>query len=465
VQFNPKILRTSTFRLAAIYLGMFALSVAAILAYVFWTTAGLLERQTDETIRAEVQALADQYRIFGLQGVAETIKRRSDGKGGGLYILADENGRRIAGNLETVPPHGEDESGLIDFTINVRNGSEIMSRSARAYHDNLTGGYELAVGRDVGEIRVFGNIIRRSLFWALGISLVLGLGGGWLMSRNFLKRVDAITDTSRAIMAGNLSNRMPVSGSGDELDKLAQSLNEMLEQIERLMNGMKEVSSNVAHDLKAPLTRMRARVEGALRAGTKDDYRAALDRTLEESDKLLQTFNALLSIARAEAGQSREMLQPVDAHDIVADVAELYQPIAEEAGGSLHVEAARGLNVRADRQLLSQALSNLIDNALKYGATEADAKPVIAVNAKNGNGMVEISVADAGPGIPPDERDHVVDRFVRLDQSRTKPGNGLGLSLVSGVMRLHGGSLVLEDNQPGLRAKLVLPALGPSSPA
>jgi signal transduction histidine kinase len=465
VQFNPKILRTSTFRLAAIYLSMFAVSVAAILAYVFWTTAGLLERQTDETIRSEVQALEDQYRIFGLQGVAETIKRRSDGNGGGLYILADGNGRRIAGNLETVPPHGADEQGLIDFTINVRNGSEVVLRSARAFHADLTGGYEVAVGRDVGEMRVFGNIIRRSLFWALGISLALGLGGGWLMSRNFLKRVDAITDTSRAIMAGDLSNRMPVSGSGDELDKLAQSLNEMLEQIERLMNGMKEVSSNVAHDLKAPLTRMRARVEGALRAGTKEDYRAALDRTIEESDKLLQTFNALLSIARAEAGQSRELLQPVDAHDIVADVAELYEPIAEEAGGSLHVEAARGLNVRADRQLLSQALSNLIDNALKYGATEADAKPVIAVTAKNGNGMVEISVADAGPGIPLDQRDHVVDRFVRLDQSRTKPGNGLGLSLVSGVMRLHGGSLVLEDNQPGLKAKLVLPALRPSSPA
>jgi signal transduction histidine kinase len=463
VQFNPKILGTSTFRLAAIYLGVFALSVVAILAYVFWTTAGLLERQTDETIRAEVQALADQYRIFGLQGVAETIKRRSDGRGGGLYILADESGRRIAGNLEAVPPHGDDKQGWVDFPIDVRNGSEILPRSARAFHADLTGGYELAVGRDVGEMRAFGNIIRRSLFWALGISLVLGLGGGWLTSRNFLKRVDAITDTSRAIMAGNLSNRMPVSGSGDELDKLAGSLNEMLEQIERLMNGMKEVSSNVAHDLKSPLTRMRARVESALRTGKPEDYRAALDRTIEESDKLLHTFNALLSIARAEAGQSRELLQTVDAADIIADVAELYEPIVEEAGGRLEVQTSRGLMVRADRQLLSQAVSNLIDNALKYSVNEACPKPQIGIAGESESGSVILTVMDRGPGIPENERDHVVRRFVRLDESRTKPGNGLGLSLVAGVMQLHGGSLLLEDNAPGLRAKLILPALASSS--
>ena len=462
MKFNPKILKTSTFRLAAIYLLVFALSVGAILAYVFWNTAGLLERQTDATIRAEVQALADQYRILGLRGIVDTIQRRSAERGGGVYLLADSSGKRVAGNLESTPPQVIDDTGWIDFPLDIKVGETVQRRSARAFHADLTGDYELIVGRDVQELRLFGDIIRRTLYWALGIALVLGLGGGWLTSRNFLRRVDAITDASRAIMGGDLSSRMPIAGSGDELDKLARSLNEMLDQIERLMMGMKDVSSNVAHDLKTPLTRLRARVESALRSNSKTEYRAALDKTIEESDRLLQTFNALLSIARAESGQSREMLQAIDAHDIVEDVAELYAPIAEEAGGTLTASAAAGLNVLVDRQLLSQALSNLVDNALKYGVTEEEPKPVIAIEGKRDQNSVVIVVGDRGAGIPTEDRARVLDRFVRLDSSRSKPGNGLGLSLVAGVMKLHGGTLVLEVNAPGLRAKLVLPLHNPA---
>ena len=457
MQFNPKILKTSTFRLAAIYLLVFAVSVGAILAYVFWNTAGLLERQTDATIRAEVQALADQYRILGLRGIVETIQRRSAERGGGIYLLADSVGKRVAGNLEAVPPQVIDETGWIDFPLDIKVGETMQRRSARAFHADLTDDYELIVGRDVQELRLFGDIIRRTLYWALGIALVLGLGGGLLTSRNFLRRVDAITDASRSIMGGDLSSRMPDLGTGDEMDKLARSLNEMLDQIERLMTGMKEVSSNVAHDLKTPLTRLRARVESALRSNSKSEYRAALDKTIEESDRLLQTFNSLLSIARAEAGQSREMLQVTDAHDIIEDVAELYQPIAEEAGGTLNVTLARGLDVLVDRQLLSQALSNLVDNALKYGVTEEESKPHIEIEGRLEDSSVVILVADRGAGIAVEDRARVLDRFVRLDSSRAKPGNGLGLSLVAGVMKLHGGALILEDNEPGLRAKLVLP--------
>ncbi len=457
MQFNPKILKTSTFRLAAIYLIVFALSVGAILAYVYYNTAGLLERQTDSTIRAEIQALADQYRILGLPGIVDTIQRRSSERGGGVYLLANGQGVRVAGNLESVPPEVIDETGWIDFPLDIQVGDTKQRRTARAFHADLTSDYELIVGRDVQESRQFGDIIRRTLYWALGFALVLGLSGGLLTSRNFLRRVDAITDASRTIMGGNLSSRMPVSGTGDELDKLARSLNEMLDQIERLMTGMKEVTSNVAHDLKTPLTRLRASVESALRSNSKTEYRAALDKTIEESDRLLQTFNALLSIARAESGQSRDMLLPIDAHDIVEDVAELYQPIAEEAGGSLSIAVSNGLNVLADRQLLSQVLSNLVDNALKYGVTETQPQPHITIEGKIEEGSVVIVVADRGLGISAEDRSRVLDRFVRLDSSRSKPGNGLGLSLVAGVMKLHGGALVLEDNEPGLCAKLILP--------
>jgi signal transduction histidine kinase len=456
VNARAKLLRTSTFRLAALYLILFALSVSALLGYVYWNTTVLLERQTDETIRAEVQALADQYRLRGLRGIIDTVQRRSDDDNGAVYLLTDAAGQRIAGNLTSLPQMPSEEASWIEFPLEVEKGPTRERHVARAFHTDLTGGFDLVVGRDVEALRQFGNIIRRTIYYALAIALVLGLGGGLLMSRNFLRRVDAITEASRSIMAGNMSGRMPVQGSSDELDRLALALNEMLDQIESLMAGMKEVSSNVAHDLKTPLTRIKARVEAALRSGSEEDYRAALESTVTDSDRLLETFNALLSIARAEAGQSRSGLAPVDASTIIADVVELYEPMAEEEGGSLTCKADTGLNVMGDRQLLSQALTNLIDNALKYGAREGGSPEITVTGVVEGDKVV-ITVADHGDGIPPEDRTRVTERFVRLDTSRTKPGNGLGLSLVSGVMKLHKGALLLEDNHPGLAARLVLP--------
>ncbi|MBI3674556.1 MAG: HAMP domain-containing protein [Rhizobiales bacterium] len=416
MQLNYKILQTSTFRLSALYLLLFAISVAALLGYIYLNTTVLLERQTDDTIRAEVQGLADQYRLRGLAGIIETIQRRSREDTGSIYLLADPNNKAVAGNLDTLPNQATTDSEWIEFALDVKHGGLVEQHEARAFHADLTGNYELVVGRDVEPLRQFAGIIRGTVYWALGIALVLGLGGGLLMSRNFLRRVDAITEASRSIMDGNMAGRMPVSGSGDELDRLALALNAMLEQIERLMAGMKEVSSNVAHDLKTPLTRIKANVESALRSGNDEEYREALEKTVEESDRLLQTFNALLSITRAESGQSRSGLEPLDARAILDDVAELYEPMAEELGGGLVVEADGELPVMADR-----------------------------------------AVGDRGDGISEQDREHVVERFVRLDSSRSRPGNGLGLSLVSGVMKLHGGSLQLGDNHPGLLAKLVLP--------
>ena len=455
---NPKIFSTSTFRLSAIYLAVFALSVAALLAYVYWNTAGLLERQTDETIKAEVQGLADQYRIRGIRGIVDTVQRRAASTGA-LYLIANPDGERIAGNLQGFPKEAVSDTGWIDFPFDVQRDPGSKRHSARAFHVELEGQYVLVVGRDVQELRAFGDIIRRTMYWALGLALVLGLGGGFLTSRNFLRRVDAITDASRHIMEGDLAGRMPVSGSGDELDRLAQSLNEMLDQIERLMTGMKEVTSNVAHDLKTPLTRLKARVESALRTNNKTDYREALNKTIEESDRLLQTFNALMSIARAEAGQSREGMVSNDFNNIINDLVELYEPMVEEQSGSLTCHSQEGLMVLGDRQLLSQALNNLFDNALKYGLDPISEKPELTITGTIENDTIVVSVADRGTGVAAENRARVVERFIRLDESRSKPGNGLGLSLVASVMKLHGGQLLLEDHDPGLIAKLVLPRL------
>jgi len=453
---RAKLLRTSTFRLAALYLILFAISVGALLGYVYWNTAVLLQEQTDYTIQAEVQALADQYQLRGLGGILDTVQRRSSDDNGSVYLLAAPAGQRIAGNLDDLPVVPKGDTSWIEFPLDVQNGATRENHVARAFYTELAGGFKLIVGRDVQSLRQFATIIRQSIFYALAIALVLGLGGGLLMSRNFLRRVDAITEASRTIMAGNMSGRMPVTGSNDELDRLALALNEMLEQIESLMGAMKEVSSNVAHDLKTPLTRIKARVEAALRSGDEAEYRAALENTVDESDRLLDTFNALLSIARAEAGQSRSGLVSIDVSELIADVAELYEPMAEEEGGTLTATTAPDLSVTGDRQLLAQALTNLLDNALKYGAREGET-PAITVTAAREDDKVVITVADHGEGIPPEDRGRVTERFVRLDASRTKPGNGLGLSLVSGVMKLHKGALLLEDNHPGLKASLVLP--------
>lgn len=452
-----KLFRTSTFRLAALYLVVFILSAGAILGHIYWNTAGLLERQTDETITAEVQALADQYRIRGVDGLLDTIYRRSRDDAGSIYLLTTPEGVRAAGNLVSVPDEvAMEDAGWTEFPFNVKTSTGMEPHRARAYYTALPGGNILVVGRDIETMRQFATIIRNTLITSVLIALALGIGGGLLTSRNFLRRVDAITGASRSIMQGDLSGRMPVKGTGDELDRLALSLNQMLDQIERLMRGMQEVSSNVAHDLRTPLTRIKARAESALRSGAEGDFRAALEKTIDESDRLLHTFNALLSIAKAESGQPREGLQPIDAAIILNEVAELYAPFAEDQGGGLTSDIKGALDVRANRQLLAQAISNLVDNALKYGESPASGAPDILLTGDSEGDTIVITVSDRGRGIEEKDREHVLERFVRLDESRSKPGNGLGLSLVAGVMKLHGGRVLLEDNAPGLRVRLIL---------
>jgi signal transduction histidine kinase len=300
----------------------------------------------------------------------------------------------------------------------------------------------------------------RALITSLGWLIVIGTLGGLFVARRVLRRVDGMNASARNIMNGDLSQRLPLAGSNDELDRLAINLNAMLDRIAELMAGLKEVSDNIAHDLKTPLTRLRNGAEQALRtAKSPEEYRAAIEQTIEDSDSLIRIFNALLMIARLEAGGTGDEMAVFDVAEMARDVGELYEPLAEEEGTILAIEAEPGLQILGNRELIGQATANLVDNALKYGRTETAAGLAgdVRLVARKAGANVEIEVSDRGPGIAPDDRARVLDRFVRLEGSRSRPGSGLGLSLAVAVTKLHGGALRIEDNQPGLRVVIALP--------
>lgn len=453
---NFSFLRTSAFRLTSIYVVFFAVSVSAVLSYVYFQTIGLLERQNQETIKSEVVGLADQYNTGGVEALISAIKRLEGLNRELQYMLADQAGTYVAGNLHSPPINAMRDNAWVDFSIMRGDENAVVGHPVRGFNAQLPKNYQLIVGMDVDNLAQFRNLMRGAFYWGVGLACLLGIAGGLLASRNVLRRIDAISASSRDIMRGNLGGRMPTSGTGDELDRLSQSLNEMLDQIERLMQGMHEVSSNVAHDLRTPLTRLRARIEAALRQDTKKDYRAALQQTLVESDLLLSTFNALMSLNQLDSGQLRSALVELDLKDVLADVVELYEPVAQANNGRLDLVASSGLVVRGKRELLAQALINLIDNAVKYGKG-ADGTLHIRVEASKSESQVFVAVSDTGSGIAEQDRGRVVQRFVRLDASRSEAGNGLGLSLVTSVANLLDGKLELKDNAPGLKAELSFP--------
>ena len=460
------LLSTSTFRLALIYLALFAASAIALLGYVYWNTAGFLVRQTDEAVEAEIGGLAEQYRQGGLPALVHTVIQRSQDPRQSLYLVLDGQGNQLAGNLYAKPDVPPGPDGWMDF-IYVRVTTEGVERNlARARAFRLPDGFYLIVGRDVQERREIETLITSSLIWAIGLTIALGLAGGLVISRNMLARVDAINRTADDIMHGDFSRRIPVAGVGDELDQLAGNLNAMLEQIESLMVGMRQVTDNIAHDLRSPLSRMRNRLEVTLmHEPPREEYRQVLEKTIKEADHLLGTFNALLSIARVEAGSPREQMADVDLSAVVRDAAELYQPVAEEIGIACTVDIEEGLRLRGNRNLLSQAVANLIDNAIKHARpTELSGHVAdrLTIQAMRQGAQIRIAVADNGPGIPPADRERVFGRFVRLETSRHTPGSGLGLSLVTAVARLHGGRVEMQDNEPGVRAVLIFPTISRS---
>jgi signal transduction histidine kinase len=345
--------------------------------------------------------------------------------------------------------------GVFRYAPDAHGSSE---RLAVAIPVAIGGGSQLIVGRDVEEQRRFAGEMGTVYFLALGFLTLGGLVAGFAVSRVALKRIETINATARSIMAGDMSRRIAVTGAGDEFDVLATNLNAMLERIEALMSGLREVSDNIAHDLKTPLSRLRNSAEAALRETGENAYREGLEHTIEKADELIKTFNSLLLVARLEAGALEENAERFDIGRAVRDVAELYEPVAEERGMDLKVNVDAGPQFTGNRQLVVQAVANLIENAIKYsGKPGANAEAAIAIDLQDHVDNIEISVADNGPGIAPEDRERVLKRFVRLEKSRTEPGTGLGLSLVQAVARLHGGTVRLADNRPGLRVVLMLP--------
>ncbi len=431
-------------------MSLFGTSVLVLLGFIYQSTAGFMDRQTDETINAEIRGLTEQYAQLGLTGLIRAIETRvaRDKNGGGLYLLTDWKFTPLAGNLREWPEFSSTQDGWVNLVLRLADGEEV---SARLKYFSLPGNYHLLAGSDVAGRNTVRGLIMDALVWGLVITVAMGGLGAVLMTRGMLGRLDVINRASREIMRGDLSRRIPAKGAGDEFDQLTANLNDMLDRIVGLMDGVRQVSDNIAHDLRGPLNRIRGRLEMSLR-GHQDTngLRPVLERTIADIDEVLAAFHAILTISQAEAGSRREEFSDLDLAVLARDVAELYEPLAEEKGIRLGVDLVPGPAIPGNRHLLSQAVANLLDNAIKY--TPAGGEVGIAL--REGESGPELAVYDTGPGIPPEQRAAVLERFFRMESSRNTPGSGLGLSLVAAVAKLHDAGLALLDNAPGLRVVL-----------
>lgn len=448
-----RILRSSIFRFALLYVLLLGISVSLLLGFIHWSTAGYMDRQTTATIEAEIRGLAEQYRRTGLTGLTALIGERvaRDPGGASVYLLVDDNLNRIVGNLDRWPHEIPDEDGWIGFRLRERGPDRTEEHTARAQVFLVRNGLRLLVGRDVRDLEATRALIRDALGWGFAMTAALALLGSWLISASLTRRLDAINQISREIMEGDLARRIPLNGSGDDFDRLAVNLNRMLERIEALMAGVRQVSDNIAHDLRTPLTRLRNKLElleSELAGSTA--ARELAEETIADAEEMLATFNALLRIARIESRSRRAAFTQVDLATLVEDVAELYEPVAAEQDHGFELTLGGPVWILGDRDLLFQALINLVDNAIKYSPPGSRISVAVGGDARRAH----VLVADNGPGIPAELYDQVFRRFFRVDDSRTTPGSGLGLSLVQAVVQLHHASIELADNGPGLRVTL-----------
>ncbi len=448
----PRALRTASFRLAALYALLFTASVLILGGVSFWTIRSALDRQMTDRIEAEVAALRTTFHDGGLERLVAAARARGRGPAALDYAVEHPAGQRLTGVLPALP--GRAGWRDVDAGARTEETDTEPPEHLRILVVDLPGGVRLAVGDDLARIDDVQETVLTAFGWTAVLVAALGIGGGVLMSLGFLRRLDTITRTAEAIIAGDLAQRIPTRGSGDDLDRLAATLNHMLDRIAMLMESLRQVSSDIAHDLRTPLSRLCQGLNAArAQGGTIADYEQAMDRAIAEAEGILETFGALLRIAQIQAGSRRAGFRTVDLAGVVRTVVDVFEPVAEDQQHRLRTEIAATAPIQGDRELLVQMLVNLIENALRH----TPAGCTVTVSLADRDGAAELAVTDDGPGVPAAEHARILDRFYRREASRTTPGSGLGLSLVAAVADLHRAGLTVEDAHPGLRVRVRFP--------
>jgi signal transduction histidine kinase len=474
----PRLFRTTPFRLTLLFLALFAAAASAFLAYIYIATAGEVITRADARVSRELRSLEAVHRAGGLTALNQAVIERSSVDHPLLYLLMKPDGGMISGSIGASPIQdfsGDRTWASFSLTNPAQGGPGSAGagsptppdrQPARGVEERLPDGSLLFVGADLSDSEFYVSKILRALWGAGALMVVLGLGGGLLISRDVSRSMAGLTGVIDRARGGDLHARAEVRGTGDEYDELAEGLNDMLGRLERSVGSLRHAGDAIAHDLRSPLTRLRARLEAAMieaDAG-RTDAKLALHTALEDADGVLRTFNAVLAIARLEAAGDAPSQSGFDPAELAASVAELYEPLCADKGLEFQLQAARDLRLTGNREFVAQALANILDNAVKY--TPAGGAVMVRVR-RRASGDVEMSVTDTGPGIPLEDRARVLDRFVRLENSRNDPGAGLGLSLVAAVARAHRGNLELDEGPgaldgsgPGLRVALVFPTGG-----
>lgn len=455
---NRRVFHSYTSRLALLYAVIFSASTLFLFYFFYLFTASYMTRQVDKTIQAEIQGLAERYDDEGLEGLTALIadrvnRQQARATGNSIYLLTTYTFRPLAGNIDRWPKNATVDDDWIEFELVISQETN-ETHLARAKIFRLRGRYGLLVGRDINQLTEAKRRIIQALTWGLVIMLLLAFAGGLVLGRRTARKIERINQTTRSIMSGDLSRRVPLTNHNDDFDQVAENLNRMLDRIQSLMEDIRRVSDSIAHDLRTPLARLRQHLEEARQQENPNSRSARyLEGSIKEADSLLSTFNALLRIARVEAGQIKFGFSEINFHTLIEDIVEFYEPLVEEKQQHMETTLEAGITSWGDRDLVFQAVANVIENAVKYTPQRSN----ISISLIQLNSEAVITIADNGPGIPESQREHVFRRFYRLDQSRSSSGNGLGLSMVSAVVSMHNGRIELQSNNPGLKTVITLP--------